>query len=69
MLQDPESWQCESPSDAKPVFYSFGKLHCRVLNLKNTCSPLFRGKRKPCHFNMGFKLDPLWNSPGKCGEE
>lgn len=23
---------------------SFGKLHCRVLNLQNTCSPLFRGK-------------------------
>lgn len=48
----------------KPVFYPFGKLHCRVLNLKNTCSPLFSGERKPCHFNMGFKLDPLWNSPG-----
>lgn len=45
------------------------KLHCRVLNLQNTRSPLFRGERKPCHFNMGFKLDPLWNSPGKCGEE
>lgn len=69
MLQDLESWQCGSPSGAKPVFHPFGKLQCRVLNLQNTHSPLFRVKRKPCHFNMGFKLDPLWNSPGKCGEE
>lgn len=58
MLQGMESLQCGSPSGAKPVFHPPGKLHFRVLNLQNADSPLFRGEREPCRFNLGFKPNP-----------
>lgn len=41
-----------------PVFHPPGKLHFRVLNLQNADSPLFRGEREPCRFNLGFKPNP-----------
>lgn len=56
VLQGTESLQCGSPTGAKPAFYPPGKLHFRVFSLQNTDSPLFRGEREPCRFNLRFKL-------------
>lgn len=49
---------CGIPSGTKPVCYTPSNLHSRVLSLQNTDSPLLRGEREHCPFNVGFKPIP-----------